>query len=342
MNKLKQYWYLVFFALTTVILFIIHPLSGSELVSLNWQSIITIVILFFLEEGIRKEKLILPLFKVANSVRSLPFLFFLLLLSSFVFSLFIFDFYTVLIFIPFTLKLLKESKKESYAPQLCALITLSSITSNAISPLGEANIYLFSSQDFSLSSFLSSTLPFTIIAIVIFSIEALLALRKSKGEEIYLHIKNEDYWENEKKGLRIFYIAFFLVLVFLRHFNTIDIFIVVALSLLIFDRSIFKKADYSILLTLLFVMLSSSILKLANFNLNEVISIVLTRLGALTLFGEDKIALNKTLISSFVSISLPLIFAIRELKEKKREFCISYLLLSLPFILLSLILFFIF
>ena len=54
MNKLKQYWYLVFFVLTTVILFIIHPLSGSELVSLNWQSIITIVSLFFLEEGIRK------------------------------------------------------------------------------------------------------------------------------------------------------------------------------------------------------------------------------------------------------------------------------------------------
>ena len=167
-------------------------------------------------------------------------------------------------------------------------------------------------------------------------------LRKSKGEEIYLHIENEDYWENEKKGLRIFYIAFFLVLVFLRHFNTIDIFIVVALSLLIFDRSIFKKADYSILLTLLFVMLSSSILKLANFNLNEVISIILTRLGALTLFGEDKIALNKTLISSFVSISLPLNFSLREFKEKKREFSLIYLLLSLPFILLTIILFFIF
>lgn len=340
-NKLKRYFYLVFYLLLFISITLINPLSGREIVNIEWKAVLYIVLFFLIENGLEKEKIVLPLFRLLNSVKSLPLLLVLLTLSSALLSFFLFDFITVMILVPFTIELLKVSNKESYITSVVAFMTVAAIVTNAFSPFGEANIFLYSTSQFNYSS---SLIP-QLIFLALLLIEATLVIVPTKRMELYLHIENEDYWERERKGLRIFYLALFVLLLFLPRFNTIDIFLVVMVSILLFDKGLFKKVDYSILLGLITVVLIGQNLKtmeIANNKLNTLLSsIALTRLGSFSILGGEKTVLFETLPSIFLSFSFSPLISYRLLKKngEERGYLKKYSLLSLPFVVASIILF---
>ncbi len=332
MKKIKAFLPAIFYALSFLVLVIIKPLTGAEIVAFPWKTLSYIFILLLLEEGLRKEKIALPLFRLLNSIRSTPFLFFVLLSSAFILSLFLFDFYTVLILVPFTITLLMAANKNSYIPVTVALITLISTITSLFTPFSTANLYLFLEGDTAYSSYMSTLLPPFFISLLVIIAEALIVYRKTKGDEIYLHIENEEYWDKDRKGIRILYIAFFLVALFGRRFNTIDLLLVIAASFLFLDRSIFRKINWSSFITLFLIMLSSYTLgktitatKLSLF----FSSLVFTRLGTEVAAASAVDSVKASLLSTVVSFSFAFIYALKETKEKK-AFAKDYLLLMLP------------
>ncbi len=336
--KIKEYWFLPFYALLSVILLVIHPLTGEETVAFPWKTACYLFMLLLTEEGMRKENLALPLFRLLNSVRSTPFLLFVLLSSAFILSLFLFDFMAVIILVPFTLTLLKACRKEKYRARCVAMVTLISGITSLLTPFSTANLYLFLDTDASYSTYMPSLLiPFGISGVIII-LEAFLVFRETKGDEIYLHIEEEEYWKGEKRGVRILYTAFFLVILFGRRFNTIDLLLVTVLAYLILDREIFRKFNWALFFTLTLILLSGYTLSRMNTPDNRILSLlfslILTRLGSVT----AGISLSHSLPCAILTVSFPFIFALRSIKEEKKAFVREYVLLSLPHIVLFLLL----
>lgn len=295
--------------------------------------------LLLIEEGLKREKIVLPVFRILNSVRSTPFMFFLLLLSTFVLSLFFFPFITVAVMVPFAARLLEESEKKKYTAVTTALITLLSVITTLFTPFSEANLYLFLESGVSYSSFMKELLPPFFASLGVFAVEAFVVLRKTKGDEIYLHIENEDYWDRERRGMRILYPAFFLVVLFGRRFNTIDLLLVTALAFLFLDRRIYREMNWSVLAVLLLFMLSGYTLGKTSLRENRVLtalmSVVFTRLGGLAGGSSPTAALPSVVIS----FPLPLLYAIRETKDEKKEIAKKYALLALPHAVIFIIFF---
>lgn len=332
MKRIKAFIPAVLYGILAIVFIIIKPLSGSEIVSLPWETVSYIFILMLLEEGIRKEKIVLPLFRLLNSIRSTPFLFFTLLFSTFLLSLFLFDFYTVLIMVPFTIELLETANKKNYVPVTIALVTLLGTITQLFTPFSISNLHLFLQRDTSYSSYMPTLLPPFFVSLFVFVAEALLVYRKTKGDEIYLHIEREDYWDKDRKGIRILYLAFFLVALFGRRFNTIDLLLVIAVAFVLLDRTIYKKINWTLFLTLFLIILSS-------YTLGRIITVsrlttllssfVFTRLGAEIAGGIGIEAVKSSLISTVFSLSYAFIYALKEMGDKK-AFVKDYILLMLP------------
>lgn len=329
-TEIRKYWFPAIYLLLALAVLCIHPLTGDEIVSFPWKTAAYIFMLLLLEEGLKREKIALPLFRLLNSVRSTPFMFFLLFLSTFILSLFFFPFIVTAVMVPFTVRLLEESEKKKYTSVSLALITLLSVITTLFTPFSEANLYLFLESGVSYSSFMKELLPPFFASLAVFTIEAFVVLRKTKGDEIYLHIENEDYWDKERRGMRILYSAFFLVVLFGRRFNTIDLLLVVALAFLFLDRKIYREIDWGVLAALLLFMVSGYTLGKTSLAGNKVFtaltSIVFTRLGGLAGGSSTTAALPSVVIS----FPLPLLYAIRETKDEKKEIAKKYVLLALP------------
>lgn len=333
MKKIREYWFIAVYLVFALVLFLIRPLTGEEIVAFPWETLSYIFMLLIVEEGIRKENIVLPLFRLLNSIRSTPFLFLVLLSSSFILSLMMFDFMVVLIMVPFAIRLLKESNKERYTEITVALITLLCSITGLFTPFSTSNLYLFLQRETPYTSYMSSLLPPFFISLAIFILEAVIALRKTKGDEIYLHIENEDYWDKERKGIRILYIAFFLVLLFGRRFNIIDLLLVVALAFIILDRKVYSTVNYPVLITFFLILLSSYILgKIENMRgvWTMLTSLLFTRLGSEVSTGGNVDAVTLSLPSTILSFSFAFTFALREMKGRRKTFVKDYVLLSLP------------
>ncbi len=335
MKRIKEYWFIILYGLFAFLALIINPLSGGEITSLPWRVVAYIFMLLLVEEGMRKEKLLLPLMRVLNSIRETPFLFLVLLLSSFVLSLFLFDFMVILILLPFTIKLLKESNKAQYTASVVALMTLSTVIGGIISPFSPAGLMMLFESEKGFFTLLLSLLPQFLISLFIFIVESLVVLRKAKGDKIYLHIEKEDYWDSGRKGIRILYLAFFLVLVFGVNFNTIDLLLVTLIAFLILEREVYKRINYPVFITILLIMVTGSALKDTLPPL--ILSFLLTRFGALTALGVSESSIVSVLPGALLSLSFAFIYTLRELKEERRAYATNYALLALPHFIVYLI-----
>ena len=338
MKKLfKENWYVLLYLLTLAAALVIRPLTGEEIVSYPWDTLCFIFMFMITAEGIRKEKLALPVFRVLNSVRSTPFLIFLILLSTFAFTLFLPDYAVVLIMLPFVVRLFRESNKAQYTSETVAMIVLLSEITGLVTPYSFGNIPLFYNRETSFSVYASTLLiPFACV-LVVFVLEAFILFRKTKGDEIYLHIEKEDYWDNERKGKRILYPAFLIVLLFGRRFNTIDLLIVVALAYVILDREVYRTFNWGYFITVALIITTAYTIGriIPEGTLSEtLISILFTRTGGAVACGNSITAVRHSLPAAVLTFSLPFICALRELEGKERKtFVKEYVLLALPVVI---------
>ena len=184
-------------------------------------------------------------------------------------------------------------------------------------------------------------LPFFLISIPAVALSIPLLLGKRMQERTYITEKNEN--SNGNKGMKMLYVcfAFITLLSSLSLFRWIDIVIFTIAILLVFDRTVFLKADYSLLLSVVFLSLAGECLAplMGNFLSTGAVwkeAVATEIIGGLPVAllaapGVDGQMLLKAVNigSAGTILSLPALSALKIVgKENRKAFALRYTLLS--------------
>ena len=155
-------------------------------------------------------------------------------------------------FVPLTVVILRMLGEKVRDKWLIPIVTMQTIAANLgsmLTPIGNPqNLYLYGKANMDIGDFLLIMLPYSVLAFALLAVWNVILCRKEKSAPTV------DFGErkplSDKKKL-IGYIALFVVCLLtvahiVPYYATLAL---TALYLLIFDRAVFKKVDYSLLFT---------------------------------------------------------------------------------------------
>ena len=190
--------------------------------------------------------------RLLERVKSFKAVVFILWVLCFVFSMFITNDVALITFVPLTIVILRMLGEKVRDKWLIPIVTMQTIAANLgsmLTPIGNPqNLYLYGKANMDIGDFLLIMLPYSVLAFSLLAVWNVILCRKEKSAPTV------DFGErkplSDKKKL-IGYIALFVVCLLtvahiVPYYATLAL---TALYLLIFDRAVFKKVDYSLLFT---------------------------------------------------------------------------------------------
>ena len=190
--------------------------------------------------------------RLLERVKSFKAVVFILWVLCFVFSMFITNDVALITFVPLTVVILRMLGEKVRDKWLIPIVTMQTIAANLgsmLTPIGNPqNLYLYGKANMGIGDFLLIMLPYSVLAFALLTVWNVILCRKEKSAPTV------DFGErkplSDKKKL-IGYIALFVVCLLtvahiVPYYATLAL---TALYLLIFDRAVFKKVDYSLLFT---------------------------------------------------------------------------------------------
>lgn len=183
--------------------------------------------------------------KLLNTAKTTRLVVSVLVLLCFFFSCFITNDVALITFVPFAITVLSLADKKAVIPITVILQTIAANMGSALTPIGNPqNIYIFTVSGLTLADFLSLMLPYAALTLVFLAVSFFFI----KSEPI----KQEGDNPAPPKALyTLFYLVLFILSV-LAVFGAVHYLLCLAatlVALLIFDRKIILKVDYSLLLT---------------------------------------------------------------------------------------------
>lgn len=261
---LKKDAMLVAAVLAAVISLFITPPSTELLSSIDWKTLATLFMLLSVLDGFKNENLFRPVIKFAGRIGSQVGISFFLIFSVFFSSMFVTNDVSLIIFVPLTIILFRAGNKEHYIIPVIVMENIAAVRGSLLTPFGSPqNLFLYSKSGLSAGSFILMMLPLWIGSMILLSIFILVLYRKDRGEIIDISSFKTEKWEKSGRRKRILYFSLFAVIIATIVTRTnlwpyVTLF--VAVMLLIFDRRVFIRVDYALLLTFLcFFIFSSSI-----------------------------------------------------------------------------------
>lgn len=174
---------------------------------------------------------------------------FTLIFLCFVSSMLITNDVALITFVPFGIMMLEMAGLTS---KLCLTVTLMTIAANLgsmFTPIGNPqNLYLYSLSDMGIGRFFLLMLPYTLLAAVILVIAVMVRFEPAKMK---IEIRHQPL---AQRASIAFYVVLFLLCI-LTVAGLIPhsvLLVIVAGSILIKNRGLFRRVDYSLLLTFLF------------------------------------------------------------------------------------------
>lgn len=180
--------------------------------------------------------------KITTNIRSLVFV---LVSITFFSSMFITNDVALITFVPYSIMVLRKVKMEKYMIYVIALLTIAANLGSMVLPMGNPhNLYLYSVSNMGMLDFMKIILPYTVASFVILAIASFVI----KGQKVVLEEENNTLLDKKKFGLIL--IEFIIcILVVIKIIPYQVALIVICAMVLILDKSIFKKADYILLVT---------------------------------------------------------------------------------------------
>lgn len=248
-----------------IISLFITPPSVELLHKIDWKTLATLFMLLSVLEGFKKENIFSPLLQRTSKLGSMKGLTCFFVYSVFLSSMFVTNDVSLIIFVPLTIILFRAGGKEKYILPVLTFENIAAIRGSLLTPFGSPqNLFLFSQSGISAPEFILMMLPLWIFSAILLFCFILFLFRKDEKERIEICEKDVcKPWEDSRKGKRILYILLFILIITTIVTRTKFwpyVTLIVALSLLIFDRQILKQTDYVLLLTFFcFFVFSSSI-----------------------------------------------------------------------------------
>ncbi len=188
--------------------------------------------------------------KMMSKVKSLTGLSLILGLLCFFTSMFITNDVALITFVPFTITALKLSGRLNKLIWIVTVETVAANLGSMLTPIGNPqNLYLFSAFSMTFKDFIFNILPYALLSLVLVVIFCLL----TGGGEISIQ-NNENNYKFSKLHIAVYLILFLLSLLTVFHIipYTVTLIITVA-AIIIFDRKVILKVDYSLLFTFIFL-----------------------------------------------------------------------------------------
>ena len=349
--------------LAIITMFIVKP----NISYINYIDFYTLILLFCLmtiicglENNNIFQKIITLLLKKINNTRQL---YIILIFITFFSSMLITNDVALIVFVPFTIKLLKILNLEKEIINLVVMQTISANLGSMATPIGNPqNLYLYSNYNINFIEFIIIILPFTILSLFLF----LIFIFTKKSNSIHIEKNIEQNFDNKKYSNIIYLILFiFCLLTIGRILNMYILFIIVFISILIIDKSIFKNIGYSLLFTFVgfFIFVGNiqkmefisniikNIMKFDNVIISVFISQFISNVPASILLSKFTNNFNSliigtnigglgTLIASMASL-ISYKYVIKENISYKNKYILNFTLFNILFLILLLILYFI-
>ena len=342
---------------------IITPPSAELLKDIDIHTLGTLFMMLCVLEGFKKEDIFRPIIRFAGRMSTMLTLSLFLIFSVFFTSMFVTNDVSLIIFVPLTIILFRAGDKEKYILPVISMENIAAIRGSMLMPFGSPqNLFLFGQSGKSVFEFVLHMAPLCVFSGILLVIFASVLYRRNIKEPIIVDESktvSNDTAENKKQ--KICYIILFaliiLTIVTRTKFWYISV-LIVALSVLVCDRDIYRRVDYILLLTFLcFFVFSSSIARnpaISQFLKNAVggheylwgillsqgisnvpASIVLypftTNLAAL-LYGADTAGLC-SIIGSLASVINYRIY-VREYPKNGKKFLVTFTLISWAFFII--------
>ena len=188
--------------------------------------------------------------KMLSKVKSISGLALILGLLCFFSSMIITNDVALITFVPFTITALKLSGKMNKLIWVVTIETIAANLGSMLTPIGNPqNLYLFSAFNMSISDFISTILPYALLSLILVIFSCLIT---EKGT---FEAEKSEAKTNFSKIHIIIYTALFLLslLTVFRVIPYIVTLLITILVILIFDRKVITKVDYSLLFTFVFL-----------------------------------------------------------------------------------------
>lgn len=344
--------------------FFITPPSLSLLSAVDWRTLGTLFMMLTVLEGFKREHIFHPLLRLAGRIRTLAGLSLFLVFSVFFSSMFVTNDVSLIIFVPLTILLFREAKREELILPMLAFENIAAVRGSLLTPFGSPqNLFIYGQSGVSAGRFILYMLPLWLLSGALLVCFVLFPYRKNVRERTGIGGAGFAEGAGDKKRTVIYLVLFSLVLftiVSRTRFWPVAVGIVL-LAVLFADRRLLLKTDYVLLLTFLcfFVFSSSvasneaiasflrSVLKNREYAVSILVSQVISNVpaaivlypfaenrGAL-LYGLDSAGLC-TLIGSLASVINYRIY-VREYPKKGGKFILTFTLVSLAFFLIVVI-----
>ena len=262
---LKNELMLTVSVLAAVTSLIITPLSSDILHKIDWHTLGTLFMMLTVLEGLKKESVLEPLIRFSTHFRTMKGLSLFLIFGVFFTSMFVTNDVSLIIFVPLTITLMKQSGKGHYILPVISLENIAAIRGSMLMPFGSPqNLFLYGHFNVSAPVFILHMMPLSLFSGILLIVFVCVLMRHEKDNLKFSStndISKNTKSPNKRNG-KIYSVLFILVLTVIVTRTNLWPYavLIIALVVLITDRTILVKTDYVLLATFFcFFVFSSSI-----------------------------------------------------------------------------------
>ena len=241
------------------------PPSRSLFQRIDWHTLGTLLMMLCVLEGFKQEHILNPVIRFSARLKRMTAMSLFLIFGVFFSSMFVTNDVSLVIFVPLTILIFRAGGKERYILPVISMENIAAIRGSLLMPFGSPqNLFLFSQSGTSVWNFMLHMLPLCVMSAVLLVIFVLVLYRRDLHETItFSSEKTAGRQAPERRKVRIAYLSMFGVILLTIVSRTAYWFVsvgIVLAVLAVFDRKIFRKVDYVLLVTFFcFFIFSSSI-----------------------------------------------------------------------------------
>ena len=256
---------------------IITPPDKGLLKIIDWHTLGTLFMMLTVLEGIKQESLFNPLIKLSSNFKTMATLSLFFIFGVFFTSMFVTNDVSLIIFVPLTILVFRELKREECILPVISMENIAAIRGSLLMPFGSPqNLFLYQQSGVNALRFMLHMSPLCVGSGILLIVFVLIMYRKELKKKTASFSSNLiKEWKEEDKAKRIMYVILFVMI--LTTIVTRTKFWPVAVLLVIVgvscvNRKLFRSVDYVLLVTFLcFFIFSSSV------SSNPIVSTVLKK-----------------------------------------------------------------
>jgi Na+/H+ antiporter NhaD/arsenite permease-like protein len=242
---LKDKVFVVAFIFAIVSMFFVTP-SIAYLDYINYKVLIIMFTLMIAIAGIYETHFFdFIATKLVMHLKSIKWIGLVIIIVTFFLGMLLTNDAVLLTLVPFTIFITRHTKQEKYAVLIIILQTIAANMGSALTPMGDPqNIYLYAFYNIPFGEFLKTTAVITISGFILINLTAII---KIKHEDCELNIIAPNVqWKRLFLYMLIMVNALLSVLRIVPEQYTIIVTLILAM---LYGRHLFKRVDYTLLLT---------------------------------------------------------------------------------------------